>query len=144
MIIALSVKNKLGFVDGSIPQPPADDPQLAAWFRCNNVVISWLYNSVSKEIVASIMYFRLASEIWNDLKIHGYPPGFKNKSKGPNVVAQVSDSSTGTVNQLSAAQCQQLIDLLSSQLTVSSTSNDKPDDQAFSSGQAVFNDDWEG
>ncbi|KAJ1419903.1 hypothetical protein SESBI_14643 [Sesbania bispinosa] len=77
-------------------------------------------------------------------KIHGYPPGFKNKSKGPNVVAQVSDSSTGTVNQLSAAQCQQLIDLLSSQLTVSSTSNDKPDDQAFSSGQAVFNDDWEG
>ncbi|KAJ1390329.1 Gag-polypeptide of LTR copia-type [Sesbania bispinosa] len=104
MIIALSVKNKLGFVDGSIPQPPADDPQLAAWFRCNNV----------------------------------------NKSKGPNVVAQVSDSSTGTVNQLSAAQCQQLIDMLSSQLTVSSTSNDKPDDQAFSSGQAVFNDDWEG
>ncbi|KAJ1427137.1 Armadillo-type fold [Sesbania bispinosa] len=30
-------------------------------------------------------------------------------------------------------QCQQLIDLLSSQLTASSTSNDKPDDQAFSS-----------
>ncbi|KAJ1383391.1 hypothetical protein SESBI_43455 [Sesbania bispinosa] len=75
-------------------------------------------------------------------KINGYPPGFKNKSKGPNVVAQVSDSRTGTVNQLSAAQCQQLIDLLSSQLTASSTStDDKPDDQAFSSGQAIFKDD---
>ncbi|KAJ1377372.1 hypothetical protein SESBI_48961 [Sesbania bispinosa] len=71
-------------------------------------------------------------------------PDSRTSPKGPNVVAQVSDSSTGTVNQLSAAQCQQLIDLLSSQLTVSSTSNDKPDDQAFSSGQAVFNDDWEG
>ncbi|KAJ1378680.1 hypothetical protein SESBI_47577 [Sesbania bispinosa] len=70
-------------------------------------------------------------------KIHGYTPGFKNKSKGPNVVAQVSDSSIGTVNQLSAAQCQQLIDMLSSQLTAPSTSNDKPDDQAFSSGIAL-------
>ncbi|KAJ1386443.1 Gag-polypeptide of LTR copia-type [Sesbania bispinosa] len=47
MIVALSVKNKLGFVDGSIPRPPDGDPQLSAWLRCNNVVISWLYNSVS-------------------------------------------------------------------------------------------------
>ncbi|KAJ1413267.1 hypothetical protein SESBI_19813 [Sesbania bispinosa] len=36
-------------------------------------------------------------------KLHGYPPGFKNKSKGPNMVAQVSDSNIG--NQLSALQC---------------------------------------
>ena len=68
MIMALSVKNKLGFVDGSIPQPDTDaDPQcFAAWKRNNNVVISWIYNSVSKDLVPSIMFSSSAREIWND------------------------------------------------------------------------------
>lgn len=31
-------------------------------------MISWLFNSVSKEIVASIMYSGTATEIWQDLR----------------------------------------------------------------------------
>ncbi|KAJ1380923.1 hypothetical protein SESBI_45579 [Sesbania bispinosa] len=77
-------------------------------------------------------------------KLHGYPLGFKNKSKGQNVVAQVSESNITNLNQLSASQCQQLIHILSSQLTAPSTSNDTPEESAFTSGQANFNDDWEG
>ena len=70
MLVALSVKNKLGFVDGSIEQPDeAEAPQrFAAWKRNNNVVISWIYNSVSKELVPSIMFSSSAREIWNDLR----------------------------------------------------------------------------
>ncbi|XP_073045359.1 uncharacterized protein [Primulina eburnea] len=69
MRIALSVKNKLGFIDGSIPQPDVSDLLLhAAWFRSNNVVISWILNSVSKEISASILFSDLAAEIWKDLR----------------------------------------------------------------------------
>nr|KYP41298.1 hypothetical protein KK1_037318 [Cajanus cajan] len=45
MLVALSMKNKILFVDGSLPKLAADDPTYPAWIRGNNVVISWLYNS---------------------------------------------------------------------------------------------------
>ncbi|KAJ1385051.1 Retrotransposon gag domain [Sesbania bispinosa] len=32
------------------------------------LLFSWIYNSVSKEIIASIMYSSLACEIWQDLR----------------------------------------------------------------------------
>ncbi|XP_057460767.1 uncharacterized protein LOC130751228 [Actinidia eriantha] len=69
MLIALSVKNKLGFIDGSIKRPEGNDLCLLnSWMRNNNVVISWILNSVSKEISASIIFSDSAYEIWIDLK----------------------------------------------------------------------------
>ena len=69
MMIALSVKNKLGFFDGSIPKPDSSDlPLLNSWIRNNNVVISWILNSVSKDISASIIFSDSATDIWLDLK----------------------------------------------------------------------------
>ncbi|KHN19117.1 hypothetical protein glysoja_036233, partial [Glycine soja] len=43
-------------------------PTYVAWTRANNVVISWLYNSVSKEIITNILFANTAKEIWDDLK----------------------------------------------------------------------------
>ncbi|KAL5552462.1 hypothetical protein UlMin_039863 [Ulmus minor] len=69
MLIALSVKNKLGFIDGSITKPEGNDLNLLnSWIRNNNVVISWILNSVSKEISASVIFSVSACEIWLDLK----------------------------------------------------------------------------
>ena len=69
MLIALSVKNKLGFVDGSILEPQGTDNNLLnPWIRNNNIVISWILNSVSKEISASIIFAASAREIWLDLR----------------------------------------------------------------------------
>ncbi|KAL5554634.1 hypothetical protein UlMin_042035 [Ulmus minor] len=68
MLIALSVKNKLGFIDGSISKPQGTDPNLNSWITNNNIVISWILNSVSKEISASIIFSDSAYEIWLDLK----------------------------------------------------------------------------
>ena len=57
MLIALSVKNKIGFIDGSITKPEGNDMNLLnSWIRNNNVVISWILNSISKEISASIIF----------------------------------------------------------------------------------------
>lgn len=67
--IALSVKNKTGFIDGTLLKPNSSDQQnFNAWMRNNKLVISWILNSVSKEISASIMFTESAHEIWKDLK----------------------------------------------------------------------------
>ena len=69
MMMALSAKNKLNFVNGTLPRPSnLSDSQGLAWTRCNNMVLSWLLNSVSTEIANSIIYIDDASEIWNDLQ----------------------------------------------------------------------------
>ena len=50
------------------PLPTTTDPTYAAWTRGNNVVICWLYNSVYKDIITSILFAKTAKEIWDDLK----------------------------------------------------------------------------
>ena len=63
------MKNKLGFIDGSIPKPTGTDPNLtSSWICNNNMVISWILNSISKEISASVIFTDSAHDIWLDLK----------------------------------------------------------------------------
>ncbi|XP_073017752.1 uncharacterized protein [Primulina eburnea] len=68
MSMALTAKNKLGFVDGSFSQPPTDDLVYGSLLRCNSMVISWILNSVNREIADSLLYFPTAYEIWIDLQ----------------------------------------------------------------------------
>ncbi len=68
MIMALTAKNKLGFVDGSITKPAPTASTYLPWIRCNTMVLSWIINSVSKDIAASVIYLNTAKEIWFDLK----------------------------------------------------------------------------
>ncbi|CAL1393832.1 unnamed protein product [Linum trigynum] len=64
---ALIVKNKFGFVDGSIPQHMAD-PELKAWSRCDAFVKGWLRISMDKEVQSSVRYAKTEIEVWIDLK----------------------------------------------------------------------------
>lgn len=43
MMIALSAKNKLGFIDRSLVIP-TDTSLQKAWSRCNDMVLSWILN----------------------------------------------------------------------------------------------------
>nr|KYP33320.1 hypothetical protein KK1_045836 [Cajanus cajan] len=70
MLTALSAKNKLEFIDGSVPQPLPSDRSYGAWKRCNNMVISWLVHSVSSSIRQSILWMDQAEAIWHDLQSH--------------------------------------------------------------------------
>ncbi|XP_015163701.1 uncharacterized protein [Solanum tuberosum] len=67
-LIALTAKNKAGFIDGSSPEPTTDSELHKAWLRANNIVISWLLNSLSREISESVIYFSTAKELWSDLE----------------------------------------------------------------------------
>ncbi|KAK4478538.1 hypothetical protein RD792_014019 [Penstemon davidsonii] len=69
MTSALNVKNKTGFINGSLPNPGSENAILQdAWSRNNDIVVSWLLNSVSSSIHSSIIYTNSAKEIWDDLK----------------------------------------------------------------------------
>jgi hypothetical protein len=68
MTMALSAKNKLGFIDGTLKKPAIDAPEYGAWNRCNNMVLSWILNSVSQEISASIIYIESIHEMCDDIK----------------------------------------------------------------------------
>ncbi|XP_073138349.1 uncharacterized protein [Henckelia pumila] len=68
MVMALTAKNKLGFVDGTIPHPLPDDLLYGAWTRCNSMVTSWILNSVVRDIADSLMYKTTCREVWVDLR----------------------------------------------------------------------------
>ena len=63
---ALLTKNKLGFIDGTLilSSPLVSTPSnVQAWIRCDNMVGTWLTNSVSPKLQASIIYEDTALEI---------------------------------------------------------------------------------
>jgi hypothetical protein len=68
MRIALGAKNKIGLVDGSIKPPSSEDANFASWQRCNDMVLSWLLNSIHADIASSVIYSATAAEIWADLR----------------------------------------------------------------------------
>lgn len=47
---ALLTKNKLKFVDGSLPSLTKNDNLFDAWERSNNIVVSWINRSLSMHI----------------------------------------------------------------------------------------------
>ena len=54
---ALRIKNKLGFIDGSISEPTdLNSPLMDHWLRCNDIVITWLQNTLSVDIKCSTLY----------------------------------------------------------------------------------------
>ncbi|XP_015166201.1 uncharacterized protein [Solanum tuberosum] len=65
---SLSVKNKLGFINGDFPKPTANSPQLRLWQRCDDMVTSWILNSLAKDIADSVEYVTDSVELWKELE----------------------------------------------------------------------------
>lgn len=65
---AFASKNKSGFVDGTISKPDVDSPDFQPWVQCNAVVLSWLTNSLDKELQSGVAYADTANEVWVDLE----------------------------------------------------------------------------
>lgn len=61
MMLSLSAKNKIEFVDGSITKPDSIAIELKAYERCNDLVCGWLLFNLDETIAKS------AREIWIEL-----------------------------------------------------------------------------
>ncbi|CAO2813999.1 unnamed protein product [Amaranthus hypochondriacus] len=68
MVIALTSKNKMGFVDGSLPKPSSTSKEYEAWERCNTMIIGWFLASLDDFVSQSVLYHKLASDIWKELE----------------------------------------------------------------------------
>ena len=68
MVLTLTTKKKIGFVNGKISMPKVDSPLYEDWESCNTMVLSWLINSMHVDVSSNIMYYETAREMWLELK----------------------------------------------------------------------------
>ncbi|KAL6193301.1 hypothetical protein ACLB2K_034385 [Fragaria x ananassa] len=68
MTSALTIKNKIGFVNGILPCPQFNEEEKTQWTRCNALVKNWLENSMSKQIRKSVVHCKDARSVWLELQ----------------------------------------------------------------------------
>ena len=68
VFLALSSGNKFGFINVSILEPDPTSHLFNSWNRCNTTILSWLTNSLSLDLEASVMYINSAKDLWIGLK----------------------------------------------------------------------------
>ncbi|KAL0406493.1 UNVERIFIED_CONTAM: hypothetical protein Slati_3963200 [Sesamum latifolium] len=66
--VSLGTKLKLGFIDGSFPEPAQGSKTFEQWRRVDLMVTSWIWNSISKDIVEAFMYASSSRELWLELQ----------------------------------------------------------------------------
>lgn len=79
MVITLFAKNKIGLVDGSIIKLDNDSNLVSPSIYNNHIIISWILNFISKEIVDTLplletsgMILKSDSSNWMDEKFYSY------------------------------------------------------------------------
>jgi hypothetical protein len=92
--MALSAKNKLGFINGSLKKLIANTFEYFAWDRCNDMVLSWILNSISQEISSNIIYIESTQEMWNDIKERFSQPNGPRIFQLQKAISAFSHSST--------------------------------------------------
>ncbi|XP_011091925.1 uncharacterized protein LOC105172250 [Sesamum indicum] len=75
--VALGTKMKLGFIDDTFPRPTIGSINFKRWRRVDLMVTSWLWNSISKEIVELFLYVTSSRELWLEIQ------GRYGRSNGP-------------------------------------------------------------
>lgn len=68
IIKSLNAKNKLCFIYGTLAKPSESISTFGSWSRCNDMVCTWITNSISKEIGSGTVYFDDAHQLWLNLE----------------------------------------------------------------------------
>ncbi|KAK3004952.1 hypothetical protein RJ639_020199 [Escallonia herrerae] len=61
----ISGKDKLGYINGDLPQPQETDPSFRKWRTKNAVVKSWLINSMDPKLISNYIRFPTAKAVWD-------------------------------------------------------------------------------
>lgn len=66
-MLTLSTKDEPSFVNGTIHMPKITSTEYTYWEMCNDLVISWLIFNLDETITKSVLFMKIACEIWNEL-----------------------------------------------------------------------------
>ncbi|GJU60739.1 putative RNA-directed DNA polymerase [Tanacetum coccineum] len=70
MKLALQVKHKMGFINGTCVRETyaASAPLLEQWDRCNAVVLNWILSSLSQDVYLGHVFSDNAATVWRELQ----------------------------------------------------------------------------
>ena len=66
--MALRAKTKLSFINGTSTPPGIDSPHFSNWKKADCMVLSWLLNSISKDILESFIYESCSWDLWLEIE----------------------------------------------------------------------------
>jgi hypothetical protein len=55
----------LGFINGSISSPDVDSPEYEIWLSKDQLVMSWILNSMKRNLAEIFSYSESAHDLWN-------------------------------------------------------------------------------
>lgn len=61
----ISGKDKLGYINGDLPQPLQTDPTFRRWRTDNAIVKGWLINSMDSSLISNFIRFPTAKMVWD-------------------------------------------------------------------------------
>ena len=64
----MGAKTKLGFINGTCLSPLLESPQYPNWKIAYYMVLSWLLNSILKDISLSFMFENFARDLWLEIE----------------------------------------------------------------------------
>ncbi|GKE61051.1 cysteine-rich receptor-like protein kinase 8, partial [Tanacetum coccineum] len=68
MMIALNAKNKLELVIGEYKELVVNSIYRALWERTNDMIISWILNTIDEQISNSLNFVNSACDLCNELQ----------------------------------------------------------------------------
>lgn len=63
----ISGKDKLGYINGDIQQPPQTDPSFRKWRTDNAIVKGWLINSMEPSLIGNFIRFPTVKLVWDSI-----------------------------------------------------------------------------
>ncbi|XP_074265057.1 uncharacterized protein LOC141587472 [Silene latifolia] len=67
VLMALTAKNKDGFIDGTCVLPPSTDKRHKQWKRCDFMVMRWVSNSLDNSLKENFKYITSSKQFWTEL-----------------------------------------------------------------------------
>ncbi|XP_060190882.1 uncharacterized protein LOC132620208 [Lycium barbarum] len=68
ILLSLSAKRKLGFINGACKAPDLKSANFQQWSCVNDMIICWISNASFKDIADSVMNSKTAKELWDSLE----------------------------------------------------------------------------
>ena len=60
---ALPVKQKLGFLDGTVRKPDDGAKEIEDWWSVNSKLVAWTFQSIEPSLLSSVTYYDIVKEL---------------------------------------------------------------------------------